>query len=190
MNSGWKTDEHGDRTPISMLFASGLYVNSNWRYVMNRILQKIVMTAAAGSLLAFTPIAAQVLPPAKKALHVKITKGPALELARDDQAIIRWITNNPGGTDIHYAVIYYGTNSKDLSQMAKSQIRINRGHQETIFRVRVAGLKPRTTYYYRVTSTESNGKSDGVKSPVNQFTTPVSGERIVAFPQQPAQPNK
>ena len=43
-------------------------------------------------------------------------------------------------------------------------------------------------YYYKVTSTESHGKSDGVESPVNQFTTPGPGERIVAYPPQPAQP--
>jgi hypothetical protein len=48
------------------------------------------------------------------------------------------------------------------------------------------GLKPRTTYYYRVSSEESNGKSDGVESTVNQFTTPGPGERIVAFPPQDA----
>jgi len=39
------------------------------------------------------------------------------------------------------------------------------------------GLKPWTTYYYRVTSEESNGKSDGMKSTVNKFTTPGPGER-------------
>jgi hypothetical protein len=45
--------------------------------------------------------------------------------------------------------------------------------------VLVGGLQPRTTYYYTVTSTESNGKSDGVESPVSQFTTAGPGERIV-----------
>ena len=49
-------------------------------------------------------------------------------------------------------------------------------------RVRVVGLKPQTTYYYRVTSTESTGKSDGVESTVHTFTTPDLGERIVAYP--------
>jgi phosphodiesterase/alkaline phosphatase D-like protein len=48
--------------------------------------------------------------------------------------------------------------------------------------VRIEGLRPRTTYYYRVTSQESNGKSDGVKSTVKKFTTPSPGERIVADP--------
>jgi phosphodiesterase/alkaline phosphatase D-like protein len=151
---------------------------------MKRLLLGLAITATVGSLLSSNPTVAQVLPPAKKAARVEITQGPALEMARDDMAIIRWTTNNPGGTDVHFAVAYYGTDPKDLSQMAKSQIRVNRGHPETIFRVRVSGLKPRTTYYYRVTSEESNGTSDGVKSPVNRFTTPGPGERIVAYPKR------
>ena len=138
---------------------------------MKRQLLKLAITATVCTLLSSNPTAAQVLPPAKKAEHVDITKGPALELARDDFAIIRWTTNNPGGTDVHFGVVHYGTDPKDLSQTAKSPIRVNRGHPEKIFRVRMPGLKPRTTYYYKVTSTESNGKSDGVESPINQFTT-------------------
>jgi len=39
-----------------------------------------------------------------------------------------------------------------------------------------------------VTSTESNGTSDGVESPVNQFTTPGPGERVVNYPPQSARP--
>jgi phosphodiesterase/alkaline phosphatase D-like protein len=154
---------------------------------MNRLLLKLAIMATVGSLLASNLTVAQILPPAKRPPSVKIIKGPALELALDNMAIIRWTTNNPGGTDVHFSVVYYGTNPKDLSEMAKSQIRINRSHPETIFRVRMGGLKPRTTYYYRVTSTESDGKSDGVKSPVGQFTTPAPGERIVAYP-QPVKP--
>ena len=155
---------------------------------MNRLLLKLAVIATIGNLLAFNPIAAQVLPPAKKARSVKITKEPALEVARDNLAIIRWTTNNPGGTDVHFAVIYYGTNPRDLSLSAKSQIRINRAHPETIFRVRVGGLKPRTTYYYKVTSMESNGKSDGVRSTISRFTTPGPGERIVLYPTDIARP--
>src|SRR4029077_14589981 len=152
---------------------------------MNRLLLTLAITATVCTLLFSNPAAAQVLRPAKRAERVEITKGPALESASDELAIIRWTTNNPGGTDVHFAVVQYGTDPEDLSQMAKSQIRINRGHPETIFRVRMAGLKPQTTYYYKVTSTETTGKSDGVESPVNQFTTPGPGERIVAYPPQP-----
>ena len=155
---------------------------------MNRLLLTLAIMTTAGSLLAFQPAAAQVLPPAKRAEHVKITQEPELELATDYLTIVRWTTNNPGGSDVHYGIVHYGTDPKDLSQMAKSHIRLNRGHSETIFRVRVSGLKPRTTYYYRVTSIESNGKSDGVESPVNQFTTPDPGQRVLNYPPQPAQP--
>jgi hypothetical protein len=150
---------------------------------MNRLLLKIVMTATV-SILAFTdPTFSQILPPAKNAAHVEIIKGPALELALDDLAIVRWTTTNPGGDDEHFAVAHYGTNPSDLSQTAKSHIRLNRAHPQTIFRVRIPGLKPQTTYYYWVTSAGADGTSDGVKSAVNQFTTPAPGKRIVAYPQ-------
>ena len=139
---------------------------------MNRLLPKLAIAATIGSLLCSNITVAQVVPPAKKAERVEITKGPALESARDDLAIIRWTSNNPGGTDDHFAVVYYGTDPKELSQMAKSHIRLNRAHPETIFRVRVGGLKAGTTYYYTVTSMGSDGTSDGVESAVNQFTTP------------------
>ena len=139
---------------------------------MHRLLPKLAIAAAIGSLLSSNLTVAQVDPPARKAVRVQITKGPALESARDDLAIIRWTSNNPGGTDDHFGVVYFGTDPKELSQTAKSHIRLNRAHPETIFRVRVGGLKPRTTYYSRVTSMGSDGKSDGVESAVNQFTTP------------------
>ena len=155
---------------------------------MQRLLLTLALTATVGGLLASTPTVAQFVPPAKKAERVEITQGPALEGAREDFTIIRWTTNNPGGTEVHFGVVYYGTDPKDLSQMAKSPIRLNRAHPETIFRVRMAGLQPWTTYYYKVTSTESNGQSDGVESPINQFTTPGPGERIVAYPPQAERP--
>jgi phosphodiesterase/alkaline phosphatase D-like protein len=151
---------------------------------MNRLLLTLAITTTVGSLVSSNPAAAQVLPPAKKAERVEITKGPELELATDHLTIIRWTTNNPGGSDVHYGIVRYGTDPQDLDQTAKSPIRLNQGHTHTIFRVRVEGLKPRTTYYYRVTSEESNGKSDGVKSTVNKFTTPGPGERTVAYPKR------
>ena len=109
-------------------------------------------------------------------------KGPALELALDDLAIVRWTSTNPGGDDEHFAVAHYGTDPSDLSQTAKSHIRLNRTHPETIVRVRIPGLKPQTTYYYWVTSIGADGRNDDVKSAVNKFTTPGPGQRIVANP--------
>jgi hypothetical protein len=150
---------------------------------MHRLLLKLATRAVAGILLFSNPIVAQVPPPQKRAEHVEITKAPELEIAHDDLAIIRWTSTNPGGDDEHFAVIHYGTDPNDLSQTAKSPLRLNRTHRETIFRVRIDGLKPQTTYYYKVTSMGSGGQSDGVESPVNQFATPAPGQVTSAFPQ-------
>ena len=152
---------------------------------MNRLFVKLAIAAAVGCLLSCSPTVTQVFSSGKNAAGVDDASEPALEIALDNFAIIRWTTKNPGGTDVHYGVVQYSTDPKDLSKTAKSPIRINRAHSETIFRVRMAGLKPQTTYYYKVTSEESNGKNDGVESAVKKFTTPGPGERIVAYPPQP-----
>ena len=150
---------------------------------MNRLLVKLAITAAAGSLLYSSPIGAQNPPPQKRAEHVEILKGPGLEVSHDDLAIIRWTSPNPAGNDDHWAVAHYGTDPEDLSQMAKGHIRLNRTHPETMFRVRMVHLKPQTTYYYKVTSMGSGGQSDGVESPVDHFTTPAPGQVTSAYPQ-------
>jgi phosphodiesterase/alkaline phosphatase D-like protein len=150
---------------------------------MNGLLVKLaVIAAAVGSLLCSSPIGAQNPPPQNPAEHVEIIKGPALEIAHDDLAILRWTTTNPRGDDDHYAVAHYGTDPNDLSQTAKNHIRLNQAHPETIFRVRLQGLKPTTTYYYKVTSMGYDGRSDGVESSVNQFTTPAPGQVTSAHP--------
>jgi hypothetical protein len=150
---------------------------------MNRLLLQLAITAAAGSMLFTNPSLAQILPPQKRAEHVEITKGPELESAVDDMAIVRWTTTNPRGDDEHYGVVHYGTDPEDLSQTAKGHIRLNRTHPETIFRVRLVDLKPQTTYYYKVSSMGADGESDGVEGPVSKFTTPALGKVINNYPQ-------
>jgi len=118
------------------------------------------------------PAAAQVSPTTEKAARVRITRGPEIERADPDFAIIRWTSNNPGGSPEHYGIVRYGTEPTKLNQTAKSPIRLNPAHSYTVFRVRMDGLKPATTYYYKVESTEANGQSDGVKSTIQRFTTP------------------
>jgi hypothetical protein len=122
-------------------------------------------------------------PPATKAPRLLIARGPELESADENSATIRWTSNNPGGSDEHFGVVHYGTSPKELNQTAKSHIRLNQKHAETVFRVSVEGLAPRTTYYYTVDSIQASGESDGVKGPVAKFTTPGPGERIMNFPQ-------
>lgn len=142
---------------------------------MNKLLVTTAIAATFCILLRSGPAMAQLLPPAPKAAHVTIIKGPALEIARDDMAILRWTSTNPGGDDEHLAIAHYGTDPHNLSQTAQSHIRLNRTHPDTIFRVRLLGLKPHTTYYYWVTSAGANGNGDGVKSAINRFTTPAPG---------------
>jgi hypothetical protein len=133
---------------------------------MNKILLTLSLTVWSGAL------PAQESPTTPKAAHVKISQGPEIELARKYLTIIRWTVNNPGGSPVHYGVVRYGSDPKDLSETARNPIRLNPGHPSTVFRVRLDNLKPRTTYYYTVSSIEANGKSDKVTSPVNNFTTP------------------
>jgi hypothetical protein len=83
---------------------------------------------------------------------------------------------------VQYGIVHYGTQPGDLSQTAKSPIRLNQGHAHTTFRVRLDDLKPATTYYYTVTSEESNGRKSGVKSVLKEFTTPKPGERFLGTP--------
>ena len=139
---------------------------------MNKLLLKLAITAAAGSLISSNPMVAQISPSTPKAARVRIIQGPELEMAKEYLTIIRWTTNNPGGSPDHFGIVHYGTDPNNLSQTAKSPIRLNQSHPSTVFRVRIQGLKPATTYYYTVESEEANGTSDGVTSPVNKFTIP------------------
>ena len=139
---------------------------------MNRVLLTLVLTVFSGSLFLSSPTSAQFVPSARKTAHIRIIKGPELELARENLTIISWTSNNPGGSPEHFGVVHYGKDPKNLSQTAKSHIRLNQNHRYTIFRVRMENLKPRTTYYYTVDSMEATGAGDEVKSTVKQFTTP------------------
>ena len=143
-----------------------------------RILSSLTIMTLGGSLLCSSSIAsplvpdARILPPAKQAERVRVTEGPAIESAKGNLIIIKWTSNNPGGTDEHFGVVHYGTDPGHLSQTVQSPVRLNQNHALTVFRVRVDGLRPQTTYYFAVDSMQGNGRSDGVKSAVNHFTSP------------------
>lgn len=143
----------------------------------HRILRPMI-TAMATVMLFSSSAGAQamssgkILPPAKRAAHVWITEGPALESVKDNTAIIRWTSNNPGGSDEHFGIVHYGTDPEHLDQTAKSHIRLNQNHATTTFRVLVDSLRPQTKYYYTVDSMTATGQSDGVMSPVAHFSNP------------------
>ena len=138
---------------------------------MKKLLLAPAIMPAIVMLVCAMPAGAQLIPPAKKAARVQIREGPALESATYSWAIVRWTSNNPGGSDEHFGVVHYGTNPMELNQTAKSPVRLNQNHSSTVFRVRINDLKPQTTYYYAVDSMEADGTSDGVKSTVKRFTT-------------------
>ena len=138
---------------------------------MNRPIPTLAVTVLTGGLLLSNPISAQFVPSAKKAAHVHILQGPELESTTESLTIIRWTSDNPGGSPEHFGVVHFGTDSKNLSQTAKSHIRLNPTHSYTDFRVRIEGLQPKTTYYYTVDSMGPDGRSDGVTSAVNTFMT-------------------
>jgi purple acid phosphatase-like protein len=152
------------------------------RAALTAIILTLTITLLSSSLLSSNSASAQLLPPNAEAKHVQITQGPEIERASSYLTIITWTTNNPGGSDEHFAVVHYGTDPKNLSETGKSHIRLNRTHSSTVFRVRMGPLKPKTTYYYKVTSMGSDGKSDGEESAINHFTTPGPGEVIEAPP--------
>jgi hypothetical protein len=101
----------------------------------------------------------------------QITANPELETATDTFAIIRWTIPNPGGTALHYGIVHYGTDAKNLTQVAKSPNRRDPSHPDMIFRVRIMKLNSNTTYYYTVESAGATDRSDGVSSPVSTFKT-------------------
>jgi phosphodiesterase/alkaline phosphatase D-like protein len=132
---------------------------------MNRVLLILGIAVLSGSLLA------QESPTTPKAKPVQIIQGPKVELAREHLTIIRWTTNNPGGSPVHYGVVHYGTDRNGLTETAKSPIRLNPDHASTVFRVRLDDLRAETTYYYRVDSMQASGESDGVTSALRHFST-------------------
>ena len=74
------------------------------------------------------------------------------------------------GPDEHFGLVHYGTDPEHLNQTAKCHIRLNQTHPYTVFRVRLEGIKPETTYYYTVDSMAATGELDGVKSTVYHFS--------------------
>ena len=138
---------------------------------MKRTMWLLVLFTFGGFWFATSPAAGQFVPSSKPADRMEIRQGPEIELNREYLTIIRWTSNNPGGSPEHFAVVHYGTDPKNLNLTAKSHIRLNPTHDYTVFRVRMDDLPPKTTYYYTIDSEDASGVSDGVKSSVNSFTT-------------------
>ena len=101
---------------------------------------------------------------------------PTVESAADTFAFISWTTRNPRGTILHYAIVHYGTDPNHLDLTAVSPTRINPAHSDMVFRVSMDDLRPDTTYYYTVGSTQADGTADPVTSAVKKFKTRSTNE--------------
>src|ERR1700686_5680051 len=123
---------------------------------MNKALLTLSIMILSGSLLA------QESPITPRAERVQISEGPEVPLVGGYLTVIRWTVNNPGGLPVHYGVVHYGRDPKNLTETAKNSIRLNPNHSSTVFRVNLYDLPPKTTYYYTAKSMNSSGKRDGV----------------------------
>jgi hypothetical protein len=132
---------------------------------MSKVLLTLSIVVLSSRLLA------QESPITSRAARVQISDGPEVPLVGGYLTVIRWTVNNPGGLPVHYGVVHYGADPKNLNQTARDSIRLNPYHSSTVFRVNLYDLPPKTTYYYTVESIDSSGRSDGVKSPIKAFTT-------------------
>ncbi len=75
---------------------------------------------------------------------IQITNGPAADNVHGDSAVIWWDTDAKCSSIVHY-----GTSASDLNQTAEDA-RQHRHHS-----IKLSGLKPQTTYYFRVESARS-----------------------------------
>ena len=132
---------------------------------MNKVLLTLSIMVLSGNL------PAQESPITPRAAQVQISEGPEVPLVGGYLTVIRWTVNNPGGLPVHYGVVHYGTDPKNLNQTAKNPIRLNPNHSSTVFRVNLYDLPAKTTYSYTVESMDSTGRNDGVTSPIQSFTT-------------------
>src|SRR5258707_5214403 len=126
---------------------------------MNKALLALLIMVFSGSLLA------KESPTTPRAGRVQISKGPEVPLVGGYLTVIRWTVNNPGGLPVHYGVVYYGTDPKNMNQTAKNPIRLNPYHSSTVFRVNLYNLPPKTTHYYTVESMDSSGSGDVAQTP-------------------------
>lgn len=139
--------------------------------ILLAVIGVVALRSAAAQMSQYTPKNTET--PAQKAAKVNIQEVPSLELYRNHEAIIRWTSDNPGGSDEHWGLVTYGTDPQHLDTTVKSHIRLNRNHSYTVFRVRVPDVKPKTTYYYTISSMNGDGSKDNVTSGLYHFTTPA-----------------
>jgi hypothetical protein len=89
----------------------------------------------------------------KHEANVKITKGPTIEYASADKAVIAWSTNVPSST-----VVRYGTDPNNLNQTAQAP------YGGDTHRVHLNNLKADTNYFFTFESEHGQGTGSEAES--------------------------
>jgi hypothetical protein len=109
-------------------------------------------------------------PPMQAGQDIRITNGPILEEVTPNAVVVAWGTDVPSNSRVWYA-----TDKNNLTHVAESPANGSNTH-----RVRIDNLRPNTTYYFQVESSQRGGnrgqaESEGVLS----FRTLSSGAQTV-----------
>jgi len=132
------------------------------QFTKKLFLLMMVMTLAAVYAAAATP------PQAGQ--DIRITNGPMLEEVNGNAVVIAWSTDVPSNSRVWYA-----TDKNNLTHVAEAPANGSNTH-----RVRIDNLRPNTTYYFQVESSQRGGnrgqaESEGVLS----FRTLSSGAQTL-----------
>jgi phosphodiesterase/alkaline phosphatase D-like protein len=101
---------------------------------------------------------------------IRITNGPVIEEVTGNAAVIAWSTDVPSGSQV-----WYGTEKNNLTHTAEAPDNGSKTH-----RVRIANLKPNTTYYFQVESSErKSNRGEAESAGVRSFRTTAAGAQPV-----------
>jgi phosphodiesterase/alkaline phosphatase D-like protein len=101
---------------------------------------------------------------------IRITNGPVIEEATSNAAVIAWSTDVPSGSRV-----WYGTEKNNLTHSAEASDNGSKTH-----RVRINNLKPNTTYYFQVESSQRSGnRGEAESAGVRSFKTTAPGAQPV-----------
>ncbi len=105
--------------------------------------------------------------PAKLAINFEFEAKPFLQMAGTDSMGVNWATNLESDGQL-----FWGENSKCENALPVSQK--SKTHQ-----LRITGLQPDTQYFYRTTTTDSEGRK--LESEVRTFETAPMADSPIAF---------
>ncbi|HLJ86100.1 MAG TPA: fibronectin type III domain-containing protein [Candidatus Angelobacter sp.] len=103
---------------------------------------------------------------AQKPAAEKIVSGPVVEGIGDTWAVIAWTTDTGGSS-----IVRYGIDQSKLNQTSESPYADNEKSTAQNHRVHLKDLKPNTTYFYLVDSSQGEGTGTDAKSQIGRFKT-------------------